>query len=86
MLTRSKWLKSIVEYVQGRDGTKIIPICAEFEKDVAAMDEAERKTFLKKEGVPSQLGKVIKEGFKALNLIYFFTTGKDEVKCKNIYF
>jgi obg-like ATPase 1 len=31
--------------------------------------------------VPSMIPKIIATGFKAINLIYFFTAGPDEVKC-----
>ena len=38
----------------------------------------------KEKGVMSMLPKIIKTGFAAINLIYFFTAGADEVKCWQI--
>jgi len=44
------------------------------------MDETERKAFLETVKVPSKLDKIITSGYKALNLIQFFTSGHDEVR------
>lgn len=33
---------------------------------------------------PSMLSKIIKTGYKALDLIYYFTAGEDEVRCWTI--
>jgi obg-like ATPase 1 len=38
----------------------------------------------KKHGVMSMISKIIKTGFAAIHLIYFFTAGPDEVKCWQI--
>ena len=82
---KNKWLTKISEYVkEKKHNSKVIPFSAEFEKNVAAMDKEESKTYLKENKVKSQLSNIIKTGYKSLDLIYFFTAGKDEVKAWTI--
>lgn len=45
-------------------------------------DEADK--FCKENQVQTMLPKIIKTGFQAVQLIYFFTAGEDEVKCWQI--
>lgn len=82
---KNKWLKTIADYCQKeKHGSKVIPFSAEFEKQVQEMQPEEREEHLKKLGTKSQLGNIIKTGYKALDLIYYFTSGDDEVKCWTI--
>lgn len=48
------------------------------------MEEAEREEELKKVGTQSALPKIIVSGYQALNLIYYFTCGPQEVRCWSI--
>lgn len=48
------------------------------------MDPEQREAFIKEAGVPSALDKIVKTGYKALQLEYFFTCGKDEVRAWTI--
>merc|ERR1712071_646852 len=50
-----------------------------FEGNIAEMEEEARKSYLEEHKVASTLDKIIVQGYKALQLIYFFT-GHDEVK------
>ncbi|KAL5103430.1 Obg-like ATPase 1 [Taenia crassiceps] len=83
---KNKWLVKIKEYVDVNDpGAVMIPFSADFELRYAEMSEAEKKAFAEANpSVHSQLPKIIQTGYKALQLIYFFTAGKDEVKAWTI--
>lgn len=50
----------------------------------ADVSEEQREQWVKEQGAPSALSKIITTGFKAIHLIYFFTAGADEVKCWQI--
>ncbi|KAM3174019.1 Obg-like ATPase [Hymenolepis weldensis] len=83
---KNKWLIKIKEYVDANDpGAAMIPFSADFELNYVGMSEEEKKKFAEENpGVNSQLPKIIKTGYSTLQLIYFFTTGKDEVKAWTI--
>lgn len=61
----------------------MIPFSAEFEQKVVAhgADPEVRKKAAEELGAPSIINKIIKIGYSALRLIYYFTAGEDEVKC-----
>merc|ERR1719410_2057034 len=48
------------------------------------MDEDSRKAYEEETKCSSSLNKIIVQGYKALQLIYFFTAGPDEVKAWTI--
>jgi len=82
---KNKWLPKIKEYVDKNDpGAVIIPFSGAFEHKLVDMTEDERQAETKEKGVGSVLDKVILQGYKALQLMYFFTSGKDEVKAWTI--
>ena len=82
---KNKWLPKIKEYVDKTDpGAVIIPFSGAFEHKLLDMAPEERAAFIKEKGVGSALDKIILTGYKALQLIYFFTAGKDEVKAWTI--
>jgi len=79
---KNVWLKVIVDYVQkNKENSKVIPFSAELEKKVQELEKEEKEEYLKKNNTKSQLGNIIKTGYKSLDLIYYFTAGEDEVKC-----
>lgn len=79
-------LIKIKEYVDANDpGAAMIPFSADFELNYVGMSEEEKEKFaIENPGVHSQLPKIIKTGYSTLQLIYFFTAGKDEVKAWTI--
>merc|ERR1711876_50182 len=83
---KNKWLPKIKEYVDKNDpGATIIPISGAFEQTYLVIeDEEEKKKYLEDNKCASTLEKVITQGYKALNLQYFFTAGPDEVKAWTI--
>lgn len=82
---KNKWLAKIKEWVDGHDsGAVIIPLSGELESKLVDLGPEEAEKYLKEAKTQSALGKIITTGFKALQLQYFFTAGKDEVKAWTI--
>ena len=72
---KNKWLKKIKEWIDTNVPGEIIPYSANYERD--HLDD-------KEEDKRSMIPKIIKAGYVALDLIYFFTAGHDEVRCWTI--
>ena len=83
---KNKWLPKIKEYVDKNDpGATIIPISGAFEQKLMEMEsEDERKAHIEETKCTSSLNKIVVQGYKALQLQYFFTAGPDEVKAWTI--
>ena len=79
------FLPKILEWIKAHNAGPLIPYSADFEQQVAALeDEAERKAFCEAQGAASIIPKIIRVGYNALDLIHFFTSGEDEVRCWTI--
>ena len=74
------------EYIAMRNpNAKVIPICANIEADIAAMDPEDRALFLEDLGVEqSGLDRLIQCSYDLLGLISFLTYGKDECRAWTI--
>ncbi|KAK4779127.1 hypothetical protein SAY86_006655 [Trapa natans] len=59
----------------------IILFSCVLERTLVDMPEDEAAKYCEENKVQSPLPKIIKTGFAAINLIYFFTAGPDEVTC-----
>ncbi|KAG0316418.1 hypothetical protein BG000_004873 [Podila horticola] len=82
---KNKWLAKIHAWVQANNaGDMLIPFSGALESRISDMEEAEREEELKKVGTQSALPKIIVSGYQALNLIYYFTCGPQEVRCWSI--
>ncbi|KAH7696879.1 GTP binding domain containing protein, partial [Aphelenchoides avenae] len=82
---KNKWLPKIKAWIDEKDpGAVLIPFSGAYELKVIEMDAEERANYVKEVGVPSALDKIVKTGYKALQLEYFFTAGKDEVRAWTI--
>jgi len=82
---KSKFLKDVKTWVNtNAPGDICIPFSVGFEQRISLMEPDDRKKYLAEVKVPSQLDKIITQGYKALNLIQYFTTGVDEVRCWSI--
>ncbi|KAL5006093.1 hypothetical protein ScPMuIL_017251 [Solemya velum] len=80
---KNKW--QIKEWIDKYDsGATIIPFSGALELDLMDMSEEEKKAYLTENKTQSSLEKIIVTGYKALGLMYFFTTGKDEVRAWTI--
>uniref|UniRef100_A0AC34QYV4 Obg-like ATPase 1 n=1 Tax=Panagrolaimus sp. JU765 TaxID=591449 RepID=A0AC34QYV4_9BILA len=82
---KNKWLPKIKQWIDENDnGAVLIPFSGAFELKLLDLEKEERDEFLKKNATTSALDKIVKTGYKALQLEYFFTAGKDEVKAWTI--
>ncbi|KRX00293.1 TGS-like protein [Pseudocohnilembus persalinus] len=78
---KNKWLPKIAQWVKENLPGQIIPYSANFEQELfdkqsAKGDDAKNMDY----GEGSMLPKIIKQGYKLLNLFYYFTAGADEVR------
>eukprot|EP00271_Cylindrocystis_brebissonii_P001664 TRINITY_DN11944_c0_g2_i1.p1 TRINITY_DN11944_c0_g2~~TRINITY_DN11944_c0_g2_i1.p1 ORF type:complete len:392 (+),score=99.67 TRINITY_DN11944_c0_g2_i1:156-1331(+) len=81
---KNKWLAKIHAWVQEHGADAIIPFSGVLESKLADMPEDEAAKYCKDNEIGSALPKIIKTGFAAIHLIYFFTAGPDEVRCWQI--
>jgi obg-like ATPase 1 len=81
---KNKFLPKIHAWVQEHGGGQMIPFSCVLEKNLSDMPPDEAAKYCEANNVQSALPKIIKTGFSAINLIYFFTAGPDEVKCWQI--
>jgi obg-like ATPase 1 len=87
---RSKWLPKIAEWIKAHGGGTSIPFSVEYEEELfeakkAGGPDAVKAIVEANGGAKSVLPRIIKCGYKELNLIYFFTAGEKEVRAWNIY-
>ncbi|KAI9222171.1 P-loop containing nucleoside triphosphate hydrolase protein [Blastocladiella britannica] len=80
---KNKWLLKIHNWIQAHGGGTMIPFSVEFEQAVwdKREDPVALEAFYKEVGAVSTLPKIIKTGYAALDLIYYFTAGEKEVRC-----
>nr|KYP62487.1 Obg-like ATPase 1 [Cajanus cajan] len=76
---KNKFLPKIHAWVQEHGGELIIPFSCALERNLADMPPDEAAKYCEENKIQSALPKIIKTGFSAINLIYFFTAGPDEV-------
>jgi obg-like ATPase 1 len=81
---KNKWLAKISDWVNKHGGGKIIPYSVAFELKLSKLTGEEKEKVIKEAGADSALGKIITAGYHSLDLIHFFTSGEDEVKCWTI--
>lgn len=82
---KNKWLAKIKAWIDENDpGAQLIPFSGSFESKAVNMDPEEFQKYCDEVKVQSVLPKIIKSGFNLLQLQYFFTAGKDEVKAWTI--
>lgn len=82
---KNKWLMKIKEWIDANDpGAILIPFSGVLEFKLADMEPEAKAEFLKEKGAASALDKIILQGYTALQLMYFFTSGPDEVKAWTI--
>jgi ribosome-binding ATPase YchF (GTP1/OBG family) len=76
-VTAETELESLTEAAKGR----FLPVDAEFELELTEIDEDERAGFLQSMGFErSALQRLLRESYALLDMITFFTVGKDEVR------
>ena len=75
-----------VKSLADREGSKVLPICAKLEADIAELDDPEEKAmFMEELGMKeSGLDKLIRSSYSLLGLISFLTAGPDECRAWTI--
>ncbi|KAI8388601.1 GTP-binding protein YchF [Radiomyces spectabilis] len=82
---KNKWLPKIKAWIDEHSpGDLMIPYSGVFEHRLTLMEPEEKANTLKELQVASVLSKIIVAGYNALQLIYFFTGGPDEVRAWTI--
>lgn len=82
---KNKWLAKIKQWIDDNDpGAQLIPFSGVFEMKAFEMGPDEFEKYCNEVKAQSVLPKIIKSGFNLLQLQYFFTAGKDEVKAWTI--
>lgn len=67
------------------EGSVVVPVCAAFEAEIAQLDEADKDEFLAEIGMKEPgLNRVIRAGYRLLNLATYFTAGVKEVRAWTI--
>ena len=73
------------EWIDAHDaGAIMIPFSGALEAKLAEMDVDAKRAFCEESKIASSFDKIIVQGYKSLQLIYFFTAGHDEVKAWTI--
>lgn len=80
-LSNGNKYSDIVKEIAAREKAEFLILSVQIESEIAQLESREEKTeFLKELGLEeSGLDRLIKEGYKLLNLITFFTAGEKEV-------
>ena len=78
----------ILEKVQAfaaHEGAVVVPVCAAIEAEIVQLDEDEKQEFLDDLGLEEPgLNRVVRAGYKLLNLSTYFTAGVKEVRAWTI--
>ncbi len=73
-------VRALAELAAG-EGTEVVTISAALEAELAALDDADRALFMNEMGLAeSGLDRVIRAGYRLLDLLTFFTAGPKEVR------
>jgi len=67
------------------EGSDVVPVCAAIEAEIAELDEADKQDFLADMGLDEPgLNRVVRSGYRLLNLETYFTAGVKEVRAWTI--
>jgi GTP-binding protein YchF len=78
------YLNRVRDYAE-QEGSMVVPVCAAFEAEIAQLDEADKGAFLADIGMEEPgLNRVIRVGYRLLNLATYFTAGIKEVRAWTI--
>ncbi|MBL0691783.1 MAG: redox-regulated ATPase YchF [SAR324 cluster bacterium] len=76
--------QKVIQYAK-KQNIEAIKISAKLEEEISDLNDADRSLFLKELSLPfSALRLVIRESFKIINQITFFTAGEKEVRAWNV--
>jgi len=78
-------LDKVREFAEN-ENAMVVPICAAIEAEIVQLDEDEKKEFLDDLGLEEPgLNRVVRAGYKLLNLYTYFTAGVKEVRAWTIH-
>jgi GTP-binding protein YchF len=70
-----------VRELAASEGAEVVPVCAAIESELSELDDEERNEFLQELGLEEPgLNRVIRAGYRLLNLHTYFTAGVKEVR------
>lgn len=70
-----------VREMAAKEGAEVVPVCAAIEAELAELDDEEKKEFLDEMGLDEPgLDRVVRAGYKLLDLQTYFTAGVKEVR------
>jgi ribosome-binding ATPase len=70
-----------VQELAKQEGAEVVAVCAAIEAEISQLDDADKLDFLKDLGLTEPgLNRVIRAGYKLLNLQTYFTAGEKEVR------
>ena len=76
----NKYVQKLKE-IADKEGSPVVKVCAKVESELAEFNDDEKEEFLKELGMEEPgLNTVIREGYKLLNLVTFFTAGEPEAR------
>lgn len=74
-----------VRAVAEAEGAMVVPVCAAIEAEIAQLEEADKHDFLVEMGLDEPgLNRLVRAGYKLLNLATYFTAGVKEVRAWTI--
>ncbi|MGL5628094.1 MAG: redox-regulated ATPase YchF [Plesiomonas shigelloides] len=74
-----------VRAIAAAEGSVVVPVCAAIEADIAELEDEDKAEFLAELGIEEPgLNRVIRAGYKLLNLQTYFTAGVKEVRAWTI--
>ncbi len=80
----NEYVKKLKDYAR-KKGAEVIKLCAKIEEEMVALEEEEKKEFLKELGAKeSGLEQIIRKSFDKLGLMSYFTAGVKEVRAWTI--
>ena len=80
----SAYYNKVLE-IAAAEKSNVVPVCAEIEAQIVAMDAEDREVFMAEYGLESSgLERIVTAGYKLLGLISFLTGGPEEVRAWTI--
>ena len=74
-----------VRAIAAAEGSVVVPVCAAIEADIAELEDEDKAEFMAELGIEEPgLNRVIRAGYKLLNLQTYFTAGVKEVRAWTI--
>lgn len=79
-LDSNPWIEKL-QALADKEGAQLISVCAAIEAEVSQLEESEKEEFLEALGMQEPgLNRIIRAGYKLLNLQTYFTAGPKEVR------